>query len=129
MRAKKLPSIKSLRNKLDKVFNAYIRARDGACILSGETTGLVCSHYYGKRAAPFLRWDERNAHAMSKKMHWLHHHGREADYALWMFEHNSKIYMRKLALDSKKRTNYTRDIYLQLLEKYQKKLKKIENRL
>lgn len=124
-KGKKLLSIKSLRNKLDKEFNAYIRERDGKSILSGEKEGLVCSHYYGKRAVPYLRWDERNAHAMTKKEHWLHHHGREADYALWMFKHNAIKDMELLTKYSKKKIVYTREMLNNLIIKYTQKRKNI----
>lgn len=119
---KKLPKIKTLRNKLDNIFNKYIRLRDGACILTGETENLSCSHYYDKKNNPYLRWDERDAHAMTKKVHWLHHHGKAPDYALWMFEHNGIKFMRKLAKDANKKIIYRRTDYLQLIELYSKKL-------
>jgi hypothetical protein len=105
---KKSPSIKTLRNKLDAVFNAYIRERDGKCILSGSKEHLQCSHYYDKRAAPYLRWDSRNAHAMSQSIHFRHHHGRGADYALWMFQTYGMAFMENLGFDSNKKFIHTR---------------------
>lgn len=118
---KKLPKIKTLRNRLDYEFNSYIRERDGKCILSNEKDKLVCSHYYGKHACPFLHWDERNANAMTMKMHWLHHHGHEADYAHWMYNHHNIKFMNKLYRDSKKKVNYTREDYLQMILYYKMK--------
>jgi len=122
LKRKKLPSIKRLRNKIDQLFNKYIRERDKACIITGETNALSCSHYYDKKNNPFLRWDERNAHAMTIKMHWLHHHGRAPDYALWMFENNSMEFMKQLAIDSKKLVKLNRKNYNDLLKYYQDKL-------
>jgi hypothetical protein len=118
---KKLPKISTLRNKLDAEFNAYIRKRDGKCILSKDKNKLVCSHYYGKRACPFLRWDERNAHAMTMKKHWLHHHGQEAVYAYWMYNKYGIKYMNKLYRDSRKKVNYTREDYLNMINYYKNK--------
>ena len=123
-KVKKLPKITTLRNKLDREFNAYIRERDGACILSGVTTELVCSHYYCKRASPCLRWDERNAHAMSKTIHWKHHHGFEPDYALWMFSHYGMKYMKDLqTLAHIKATPLSREYYELKIRHYQTKRK------
>jgi hypothetical protein len=120
-KAKKLPKITTLRNKLDKEFNAYIRERDKKCILSGVKEKLVCSHFYGKVACPNLRWNEKNAHAMSMRIHWIHHHGREPDYAFWMFETYSAAEMGELYKESKKKIVYTREMLLKKIVYYQEK--------
>jgi len=122
---KKLKSIKSLRNKLDKVFNEYIRTRDGKCILSKSKNKLQCSHYYDKKASPYLRWDERNAHAMTNKMHFKHHHGKAPNYSLWMFEKYGIEFMRKLYLDSEKKFKPERNDYDRLIKYYERKLRKV----
>jgi hypothetical protein len=123
---KKLPKISSLRNKLDKEFNTYIRERDGKCILSKDKNKLVCSHYYGKVACPILRWDERNAHAMSMKMHWKHHHGHEAEYANWMYNQYGIEYMNLLHEDSKRKIEYCREDYILMISYYQNKRKELK---
>ena len=115
---KRLPPIKRLRKKLDKEFNSYIKERDEKCILSGTKKKLHCSHYYDKGASPYLRWDERNAHAMSSRMHYKHHHGKAPNYSLWMFKKYSIEYMEQLYIDSEKKVNYTRDDYLGMIDKY-----------
>lgn len=120
-----------LRNKLDKVFNTYIKLRDGKCILTGDTEGLQCSHYYDKKENPYLRWDERNAHAMANHkgnaVHFKHHHGKAGHYALWMFEHHSLKFMKKLALDADKQKTYTIIDIERLLKKYEKKLEELKS--
>ena len=125
---KKLPKITTLRNKLDKVFNEYIRKRDGKCILTESKEKLVCSHYYGKKAAPNLRWNEDNAHAMSMASHWRHHHGMEAEYALWMFCNYGLDFMGLLSSLAVIKVSYSREEYLRLIEFYSKKLKELSDK-
>ena len=124
-RRKRLPKISSLRNKLDKLFNQYIRLRDGACILTGEKENLSCSHYYDKRNNPYLRWDERNAHAMTIKKHWLHHHGKAPDYALWMFKKYGIKFMGQLANDANKKVKYHREDYNFMIKGMKEKLDRL----
>ena len=118
-------SIKSLRNKLDKIFNLYIRTRDGQCILSGLKDNLHCSHYYDWMQCPNLRWDERNAHAMNRSVHWKHHHGRAPDYARWMYNKHPRSFMEKLYRDSLIERKYYREDYIKLINKYNKKLDRL----
>ena len=118
---KKLPSIKSLRNKLDKVFNAYIRLRDGKCILCDSKSKLQCSHYYGKHARPATRWYEYNAHAMCARHHYLHHHGAEPDYSLFMFIKYGMAKMKILKELSLFGIDYTRDELNRLITLYTEK--------
>lgn len=59
---KTYPQIKA---NLDEVFNAYIRKRDGKCLM-GEMWGgcggyLTCGHVIPKAGHLRIRWDERNA--------------------------------------------------------------------
>ena len=63
MKKPKLPSLKSLKIKLDKVFSEYIRARDKGkpCVTCGSRKWpLQCGHWI-KRGHTAVRWDERNA--------------------------------------------------------------------
>ena len=122
IKVKKLPTIKRLRNKLDKVFNTYIKLRDGKCILSGVTEELQCSHYYDKRNSPFLRWDERNAHAMAKSIHFRHHHGKAPDYSLWMVKKYDIVFLEKLSIDSYKKYDPKREDYNRLINHYIEKI-------
>lgn len=115
---KKLPKISTLRNKLDKLFNAYIRMRDGKCILCGSKEKLQCSHYYGKRGSPILRWAQINAYAMCSKCHYLHHHGKEPDYALWMLQKYGKAKLVYLQSLSKNVANFNRAYYNNMIVCY-----------
>jgi hypothetical protein len=125
---KHLPKLTALRNKLDKLFNKYIRLRDGACVLTSEKENLSCSHYYDKKNNPYLRWDERNAHAMTIKKHWLHHHGKAPDYALWMFKTYGFKFMAKLAKDANRKVKYKRVDYIRLIELYTNKLESLKEK-
>lgn len=116
---KKLTSIKYLRNKLDYIFNLYIKLRDKKCILTGKSKKLHCSHYYDKKNSPFLRWDARNAHAMDERIHWLHHHGKAPDYSLWMFKNNSIEFMEQLSIDANKKVTIDRIYLINLIIYYQ----------
>ena len=123
---KHLPKIKTLRNKLDQVFNTYIKLRDGACILTGEKENLSCSHYYDKKNNPYLRWDERNAHAMTIKKHWLHHHGKAPDYSLWMFKKYGIEFMEQLSIDANKKIKFYRNDYNNLINIYNIKINEMQ---
>lgn len=123
---RRLPKLTTLRNKLDNIFNKYIRIRDGKCILTSDTESLSCSHYYDKRNSPALRWDERNAHAMTIKMHWKHHHGKAPDYALWMFKNYGIPFMEQLAICATKKIKFNRTKYNTLIEHYTHKLELLQ---
>lgn len=122
---KKLPKLKTLKNKLDKTFNLYIRLRDKRCILSKKKEHLQCSHYYDYLQNPYLRWDERNAHAMTNKIHYKHHHGKAPDYAHWMYEKYGMEFMHQLYLDSKKPFIATREYYIVKIEYFNRLIAKL----
>ena len=61
MKSKSLPKLKA---DLQKVFNAYIRARDEGkpCISCGLMKDLQAGHYYPTQGYDGLRFDEFNVH-------------------------------------------------------------------
>src|SRR3990167_1432031 len=74
---KKGKSLKSLRNRLDKIFSLYIRKRDandkviGACYTCGHVSVLEAGHFVPRQHA--TRWDERNVHGQCSYCNrWLH---------------------------------------------------------
>jgi hypothetical protein len=75
--------------------------------------------------SPNLRYDERNAHAMNRSIHWKHHHGRAPDYARWMYNNHSKAFMEKLYRDSLIPCEYDRTKYEKLIKLYERKLAKL----
>lgn len=87
---KRAPSIKTLREKADRLFSEYIRARDGRCITCSTTEALQCSHFYGKKARPAVRYDPMNAHAQCARCHLAHHKHDPGKYMDWMRQHYSE---------------------------------------
>lgn len=123
---KKAESISKIRDKIDKAFNEYIRLRDGACIICGSTESLQCSHYWGKKARPAVRWCELNAHAMCAKCHFLHHHGHEAVYAEFMYNQYGFKKMDMLTVESTKPSKLNRQELDEKLEYWKGKLHEIK---
>ena len=118
---KKLPSIKTLREKADKLFSLYIRERDGRCITCGSTENLQCSHYYGKKARAAVRYNPFNAHAQCAKCHQAHHMSDPMRYADWMRVEYSGEALDKLELDSRAISKRDRVYYTQIIEYYEAK--------
>ena len=70
MKRRKLPTLKSLEKKLDRVFSEYIRKRDAdeggtvACVTCGKLffwRDIQAGHWV-KRGHRAVRWDERNVY-------------------------------------------------------------------
>lgn len=55
----------------DRWFSRYIRARDGASVLSGERDRLNCGHVFTRRNHS-TRWDEFNAFAQTAGENYSH---------------------------------------------------------
>jgi hypothetical protein len=53
-------SRKAVVKRADDAFSAYIKARDGHCVVCGATTYLQCGHLFS-RVAYSTRWNEANA--------------------------------------------------------------------
>ena len=65
------------RNKADRLFSLYIRARDKCCVKCGRTQNLQCAHVFS-RSYLKVRFDPRNAVALCAGCHkYLTHHGIE----------------------------------------------------
>lgn len=58
----------TLRNKCDKLFSIFIRARDKVCVACGSARNLQCAHVFSRRYLK-VRWDERNAVALCAGCH------------------------------------------------------------
>jgi len=123
---KKTQTISQIRDKIDKAFNEYIRIRDGACVICGNTENLQCSHYWGKKARPATRWHELNAHAMCAKCHFLHHHGHEAMYADYMYNTYGFDTMELLNTRSTQCSKWTRSELDDKLNYWKEKLHEIK---
>lgn len=81
------PSVKTLRNKADKLWSQMIRDRDGSCRRCGRVPPeivLQAAHVISRRYKA-IRWDERNGIAMCMGCHhWAHKQPVEFDW--WVQE-------------------------------------------
>lgn len=59
----KLPSIRSLITKADKLFSVFVRNRDKKCVLCGKAINLTNGHLV-KRGKKSVRWDEVNCNCL-----------------------------------------------------------------
>ena len=78
----KKASRKTLKNKADRLFSLYIRARDEHCQRCGTTENLQCAHGF-TRTYLKTRWDERNAWALCAGCHKFFTH-RPLEWDAWM---------------------------------------------
>lgn len=66
---KRRPAKRStLKNKCDRLFSIYIRARDKVCQKCGRVENLQCAHLVS-RGYMNTRWDDRNAIALCMGCH------------------------------------------------------------
>lgn len=130
---KKLPSISTLKNKLDDLFSRYIRFRDVgsidgycACVSCGKMfhyRELDCGHFI-PRGTLSIRWDEQNAHAQ------CHHCNRfredaYIDYTLWMMDTYGEEVVERLRAEKHKTTYFRRNEYEIMIDYYAGKLAKL----
>lgn len=117
----KKPSRKTLKNKADRLFSLFIRARDGACVCCGSTENLQCAHGFSRRYLK-TRWDERNAWALCNRHHlYFTHHPIEWD--VWMEQRLGPTEYRLLRLDAIA-TGYSID-YESIIAELQDKLEEV----
>lgn len=64
LKRKSIKPLPKLKNKLQEVFNEYIRLRDQGrpCISCGEMKPLQAGHYFAVKGYDGLRFDEDNVH-------------------------------------------------------------------
>ena len=100
----KIMSHKDWLNILQKVFNAYIRARDKGkpCISCGcQVESGHASHMFSVGGNPNVRFNEDNCHLSCIECN-LHKHGNLVEYTLRLPERIGKERFEKLVNDSKK---------------------------
>lgn len=119
---------------VQRVFNAYIRARDHdkPCICCGRTSSKNyltgsnwdCGHYRSTGSAPHLRFDERNAHRQLVVCN-RHGAGRAVDYRRGLIERIGLAAVEALEADQAPR-RYTIDDLKRLKAEYTIKLKSLK---
>lgn len=111
-----------------RVFNDYIRARDGkVCISCGSTTAISyhAGHYRTTAAASQLRFNEDNCSSQCASCN-VHKSGSITEYRSGLIK---KIGLQRvLDLESDNRVvKYTKDSLAEIRQTYRKKLKEILN--
>ena len=111
--------------RADRWYDKYIVLRDKKCIICGSEENGQCSHYYGKRACPELRYDHDNTHRMCKACHCRHHKVDDHAYCNWMRHHYTEAKLNKLEELSKLKPEYGIEYYAAIEAKYKELVKKI----
>ena len=117
--------IASAIKKSDRWFDKYVVLRDKKCIRCNSEEVGQCSHYYGKKACPELRYNLNNAHRMCSGCHLRHHKFDDRYYDNWM-RHNYP----EEDLDELERLSSIKEVktieYYEAIEKiYKEKVKQI----
>ena len=126
--------IKSLRDWLDdvqKVFNAYIRARDGnVCISCGtQSPGIqyCAGHYRSRGAAPQHRFNEINVHSQCNRRCNMMMSGNIVNYRPALIAKIGLAAVEALENDNEVR-HYAIDELIELKARYKAKLKDISEK-
>ena len=122
MKKKKLPSLSSLKRKLDKQFSMFIRRRDaddngmGICVTCGEVRSLQSGHWIPRQHLA-VRWDERNCHGQCAACNcWGH--GKLIDYTIFMQSNYGQDVVDELMRLKRTTVKMTRSDYETLIERY-----------
>ena len=117
MARKKLPSLRSLRNKADRVFSAWIRRRDahGRCC----TCGSPASHagHYIKRQHLGTRYDPRNCHAQCVRCN-TYLGGNMDEYAKFLIAEYGVDILLTLGIAKRSVFKPTREWYAEIIKRY-----------
>lgn len=97
-RVRKTP-LGQLAKRLDIMFSAYVKARDGnVCITCGATCApgnLNAGHFVSRRVQS-VRWDPKNAHSQCAVPCNFHRRGAPAEYALAILDRYGAPELRRL---------------------------------
>ena len=130
---KKKKSIKTLKNKLDRIFSEYIRRRDAdsngyvACCTCGkpEHWSLVdCGHFISRAHLP-TRFEEPNAHAQCRFEN-RYRNGAPEEYALFIMRRYGREEYDRLRALKNSNIKITQADYEEKIEKYTQLLHELE---
>jgi hypothetical protein len=119
---RKLPSLKSLRNRLDLAFSAWIRKRDadengmGRCISCFQYRPLQCGHFQ-KRQHLALRWHPLAAAGQCVRCNYFLG-GNEAAFALALVEKYSVHLVQSLMELKHKTVKFSRSELEAMIDRY-----------
>lgn len=106
---------KKLTKKLDKLFSAWIRNRDGRCLKCGRLDGgLQCAHIAGRRSLAG-RWNEKNAITLCYFCHLRWSHQNPLEFTVWLKENLPEFYKEGLRVTKTTVKNLDLEI---LIKKY-----------
>lgn len=124
-RKKRLPSLKTLKNKLDVAFSKHIRQRGmseqecNICVSCGAVHSwkvLQCGHFY-RRQHLGTRWDERNCWPQCFACN-VWRRGNYASFAHFMYSTQPPEVMEELEALHKQTVKLTRSDLESLLARY-----------
>lgn len=121
--AKKVPTLGSLKKKLDAVFSVYIRRRDkGVCFTCGDKKPWKKQQngHYITRGCLQLRWDERNCNCQCVGCN-IFKSGNYTEYAIRLIRKYGPNILAELDKEKWKIRKMTRGEYEDLIAYYTKK--------
>ena len=124
VKKRKLPSLKSLRNKLDQVFSAWIRKRDanengmGRCITCNRWALLECGHFI-PRQHKATRWNPLNAAGQCSYCNrWQH--GAQGEFLMALTRKYDQVIVSELMRIGKTTAHFKRNDLSAMIETYSK---------
>lgn len=115
----KLPSIRKLILKADKLFSLFIRQRDLKCVLCGSTSSLTNGHLV-KRGKKQVRWDELNCHCLCMGCNWKDNFDHDV-YVLWFIKNYGALPYQDLVEKSRGVFKPSREYLLEIIKRYETK--------
>lgn len=126
----KLKSVSFLKRKLDKIFSEYIRRRDEGqcftCPTQRDWKEMQNGHFVS-RSANSLRYDERNCNCQCPADN-IFKHGNMPAYAVALQKKYGPNILKELLARGKEIKQFTRAELEALIEKYQQKVKDLDDR-
>lgn len=119
----KLPTVKSLEKKLDKVHSEYIRLRDPACVTCGSVDQANNGHLFTRRAKS-TRWDDLNC----ARQCWPCNFRHEFDpypYTVWFLDKYGREAYDRLHFRHRTIRKFTRADIEGLIDEYTAKVKEL----
>mgnify|MGYP003394323897 CR=1 FL=1 len=119
-KAKKLPSIRKLKEKADLTFSKWIRERDhNKCVTANRKCKgpIQCSHLI-RRGKTATRYSEINCHAQCSYHNYLHREYPQ-EYTAWFVAKYGGNEFVKLELKSQKITQLKRQDFMDIIKRYE----------
>jgi hypothetical protein len=99
-----------------RVFNAWVRRRDGKCVQCGTKKRLTAGHLISARRLS-TRFDEQNVFGQCAKENYIHQYRPEL-YTAWFVDRVGPITYLRLVDQSKEPHKFTRSELEAIIQKY-----------